>query len=198
LKQCTFRVACDVNNPLHGENGAAYIFGPQKGATPEMVKELDAGLEQFAFVTFRELRKDIQNVLGAGAAGGLGAAFAGFLDAQLLSGVDLLLVTVGMEAKMAGVDFVITGEGRLDGQTSMGKAPLGVAKLAAKQGIPVIALAGGVTGRASVLNELGITSYFSILNEPMTLEKAMETGVTYDNLRLTTKQLFRLIAAIKK
>lgn len=198
LKKCTFKIACDVNNPLHGENGAAYIFGPQKGATPEMVKELDAGLEQFALVTLREFGNCIQNIPGAGAAGGLGAAFAGFLDAQMLAGVDLLLNTIGMDAKMDGVDFVITGEGRLDGQTSMGKAPLGVAQLAAKHEIPVLALAGGVTKQASVLNELGITSYCSIINEPMTLEKAMDPIVTFENLRLTTNQLFRLIAAVKK
>lgn len=198
LKKCTFKIACDVNNPLHGENGAAYIFGPQKGATPEMVKLLDKGLEQFSLVTFREFGRDIQNVPGAGAAGGLGAAFTGFLDAQLFSGVDLLLDTIGMEEKLAGVDFVITGEGKLDDQTSMGKAPLGVAQLAAKYGIPVIALAGGVTQQASALNELGITSFFSIMNEPMTLENAMDPSVTFENLRMTSKQLFRLLAAVKK
>lgn len=187
-----------MNNPLYGENGASYIFSPQKGATPEMVKELDAGLKHFAEVTFRELNRDIQNIVGAGAAGGLGAAFAGFLDAQLLSGVELLLEILGMEEKLDGVDFVITGEGKLDGQTSMGKAPLGVAQLAAKHGIPVIALAGGVTQQASVLNQLGITSYFSIMNEPMTLGEAMEPRLTFNNLRLITRQLFRLIAAVKK
>lgn len=198
LKECTFKVAFDVNNPLYGENGASYIFSPQKGATPEMVKELDAGLKHFAEVTFRELNRDIQNIVGAGAAGGLGAALAGFLDAQLLSGVELLLEILGMEEKLDGVDFVITGEGKLDDQTSMGKAPLGVAQLAAKHGIPVIALAGGVTQQASVLNQLGITSYFSIMNEPMTLGEAMEPRLTFNNLRLITRQLFRLIAAVKK
>jgi glycerate kinase len=152
LKGCTFKIACDVNNPLHGENGAAYIFGPQKGATPEMVKVLDAGLEQFSLGTFRKFGRDIQNVPGAGAAGGHGAAFTGFFDGQPLSGVELLLDIIGMEEKLAGVDFVIMGEGKLDGQTSMGKAPLGVAQLAAKYGIPVIALAGGVTQQASALN----------------------------------------------
>lgn len=197
IKNCTFKVACDVNNPLHGKNGAAYIFGHQKGATTEMVKELDAGLEHFAHVTFRELNKDIQNIAGAGAAGGLGAAFAGFLDAELLSGVQLVLETVGLEDKISDVDLVITGEGKLDGQTSMGKAPLGVAQVALKHDIPVIALAGGVSKQAFTLNELGITSFFSITNEPMSLEKAMDSTNTFDNLRMTTKQLFQLLAAVK-
>ncbi|QOT00781.1 glycerate kinase [Brevibacterium sp. JNUCC-42] len=197
IKNCTFKVACDVNNPLHGKNGAAYIFGRQKGATTEMVKELDAGLEHFAHVTFRELNKDIQNIAGAGAAGGLGAAFAGFLDAELLSGVQLVLETVGLEDKISDVDLVITGEGKLDSQTSMGKAPLGVAQVALKHDIPVIALAGGVSKQAYTLNELGITSFFSITNEPMSLEKAMDSTNTFDNLRMTTKQLFRLLAAVK-
>lgn len=103
-----------------------------------------------------------------------------------------------VETQLENTDFVITGEGRLDGQTSMGKTPLGVAKMAAKHNIPVIALAGGVTRQASVLNDLGITSYFSIINEPMTLDRAMETEITFTNLRLAAEQIFRLIYAIKQ
>ncbi|WP_345893260.1 glycerate kinase family protein [Ferdinandcohnia quinoae] len=198
LRECTFKVACDVNNPLHGLNGAAYIFGPQKGATSEMIKSLDQGLMHFAELVSSVLIKNIQQIEGAGAAGGLGAAFAGFLNGQLLSGIDLILNTLGMEAKIESVNIVITGEGKLDGQTSLGKAPLGVARLAAKRGIPVIALAGGVTKQASTLNELGITSYFSIVNEPMSLGEAMDPKVAYDNLKMTTAQLFRLIFAMKK
>ncbi|GGB69678.1 glycerate kinase [Fictibacillus barbaricus] len=197
LEECNFRVACDVDNPLFGENGAAYIFGPQKGATPEMVRELDTGLRNFADVTYRDLDRDIQHMAGGGAAGGLGAAFAGFLDGQLLSGTGLLLEALKMEENMADVDLVITGEGRLDNQTSMGKAPLGVANLAAKRGIPVVALAGGVTHQANELNRSGITSFFSIVNEPMTLEKAMDTDVAFNNLRMTTRQLFLLISKLK-
>lgn len=194
LKSCTFKVACDVTNPLYGENGAAYIFGPQKGATPEMAKVLDAGLEHFAQIVSKELNKDIHRIAGAGAAGGLGAAFAGFLGGQLCSGVQLLFDTVRMEEKMKDVSFVITGEGKLDGQTAMGKVPLGIAKLAAKYKIPVIALAGGVTSQASTLNNLGITSFFSITNSPtMTLEEAMDPVTTFENLRMTTEQIFRLL-----
>ncbi|MET3697822.1 glycerate kinase [Bacillus oleivorans] len=197
LKNCTFTIASDVNNPLAGENGAAYIFGPQKGATPDMVQVLDRGLAHFAQVTLAQLSKDIQNIPGAGAAGGLGAAFAGFLHAEIHSGIDLLFAAVGIEAKMDGVDFVITGEGKLDGQTSMGKAPLGVAQLASRFQIPVIALAGSVTKEASVLNEKGITSFFSITNGPMPLEAAMDHANTFENLRITTEQLFRMIKAVK-
>jgi glycerate kinase len=197
LKECTFRVACDVNNPLYGPNGAAHIFAPQKGASPEMVKTLDEGLEHFARVVSGELDMDIHHITGAGAAGGLGAAFAGFLNARLQSGIQLVLDIIKLEENMQGVNFVITGEGKLDGQTSMGKAPLGVAELAHKHGIPVIALAGGVTEETEALNELGITSYFSIVPAPMPLEEAMDRRIAFHNLRLTTKQLFRLIQAIR-
>lgn len=198
LKECTFKVACDVNNPLYGSNGAANIFGPQKGATEEMIRELDKGLENFAQVVLQEFRKDIQQIAGAGAAGGLGAAFAGLLNAHLQSGIELVLEAMEMEKYLQGVNFVITGEGKMDGQTSMGKAPLGVAQLAKKYEIPVLALAGGVTEETAKLNELGITSYFSIVNAPMTLEEAMDPKVTYCNLKTTTEQLFRVIKAVNK
>ncbi|WP_313897598.1 glycerate kinase family protein [Bacillus litorisediminis] len=197
LINCTFKAASDVTNPLSGENGAAYIFGPQKGATPEMVQVLDKGLAHFAEVTLAQLDKDIQHISGAGAAGGLGAAFAGFLNAEIHSGIDVLFETVGMKEKMAGVDLVITGEGKLDGQTSMGKAPLGVAQLASQFNIPVIALAGGVTKEASILNERGITSFFSITNGPLSLEEAMDPVNAFGNMRMMTEQLFRLIKGIK-
>ncbi|TYR81492.1 glycerate kinase [Priestia megaterium] len=198
LKECTFNVACDVQNVLYGPMGAAYVFGPQKGAAPQMVKELDEGLEHFAQIVLKELQMDIHNRSGAGAAGGLGAAFAGFLKAQLQSGIQLVLETVQMEEKMKDADFVLTGEGKLDSQTSMGKAPLGVAQLAEKHHIPVIALAGGITEETAALNKLGITSYFSIMNAPMTLEEALDATVAFTNLHVTTSQLFRLIKAIKK
>lgn len=195
LKECMFKVACDVNNPLYGPNGASYTFGPQKGATPEMIQELDKGLKNFTEVVLHELSTDIHNIAGAGAAGGLGAAFSGFLKAKLQSGIELVLEITEMEKNMLGVDYVITGEGKLDGQTSMGKAPLGIAQLAQKHKIPVLALAGGINEETSILNELGITSYFSVVNAPMTLEEAMDSKVTYQNLRSTSNQLFRLVKA---
>ncbi|MDN7245193.1 glycerate kinase [Planococcus shenhongbingii] len=198
LATCHFRIACDVNNVLYGPTGAAPIFGPQKGATPEMVESLDAGLKNFAEVVWEQLGIDLQNLPGAGAAGGLGAAFSGFLQADLESGIELILELTAMEEKMQGVDFVITGEGKLDDQTAMGKAPLGVAQLAAKKGIPVIALAGAVPADASILNGLGITSCFSILNAPMSLEEAMNSEVAFNNLRGTAKQLFGLVQGVIK
>lgn len=197
LKECRFRVACDVKNPLYGPEGAAHIFGPQKGATPEMVEQLDKGLKHIAEIVLDTLKTDLNQIEGAGAAGGLGAAFSSFLHADLQSGIELVMEIIGMEKSMQGADFVITGEGKLDGQTSMGKAPLGVAELAQMHNIPVIALAGGITEETAVLNKLGITSYFSILNQPMTLEEAMDSKVAYNNLRATTNQLFRLIQAVR-
>jgi glycerate 2-kinase len=197
LLECTFKVACDVNNPLYGPLGAAYVFAPQKGANAEGVKVLEQGLTSFAHVVYRDQGKDLQTIPGAGAAGGLGAAFAGFLNATLQSGIGLVIDILGLEQRIREVNLVITGEGKLDEQTSMGKAPLGIAQLAGKYGIPVIALAGELTREVSSLNANGLTSCFSIVNAPMSLEEAMDKGVAYDNLRLTTNQLFRLIRAVR-
>lgn len=197
VRRCEFKIACDVNNPLYGPNGAAYVFAPQKGANSAMVEELDRGLNLFAGVAQRELGIDLQDIPGAGAASGLGAAFAAFLKAEMRSGLELVLDKIGLKESLASADFVITGEGKLDGQTSMGKAPLGVAALAHAQGIPVIALAGGITKEASALNDLGITSFHSIISAPMSLEQAMDPVETRYHLRSTTKQLFRLIHAVK-
>lgn len=197
LREAQFNVACDVTNPLHGETGAAYIFGPQKGATPEMVEELDQGLRNFARIASEDLGKDIQNPPGAGAAGGLGAAFIGFLEGELKSGIELILESVKMEEQIKGMDIVVTGEGKLDGQTSMGKTASGVAQLAKKMGVPAIALAGSITEEAADLNEIGITSYFSILTKPMTLNEAIDPDTARQNLQVTTAQLFRLIKAFK-
>ncbi|KYG60064.1 glycerate kinase family protein [Planococcus maritimus] len=198
LSEAQFNVACDVTNPLYGETGAAYIFGPQKGATPEMVEELDQGLRNFARIASEDLGKDIQNPPGAGAAGGLGAAFIGFLQGELKSGIELILESVKMEEQIKGVDIVVTGEGKLDGQTSMGKTASGVAQLAKKMGVPAIALAGSITEEAADLNEIGITSYFSILTKPMTLNEAIDPDTARQNLQVTTAQLFRLIKAFKQ
>lgn len=198
IKNCTFRIACDVTNPLYGPNGAAYIFGPQKGATSETVEELDKGLIHFAEVVKGCMNQDIHSIPGTGAAGGLGAAFLGFLNGTLQSGIEIVLDALQLEKHMEGADFVITGEGRLDGQTSMGKAPLGVSKLAHNKNIPVISLAGSTTRESSNLYEHGVTSYFSIINEPMSLEKAMHPEITLTNLQTVTSQIFRLIKATRR
>ncbi|MFP7254683.1 glycerate kinase [Terribacillus goriensis] len=196
LKECSFKVACDVDNPLYGSEGASHVFGPQKGATSEMIQQLDEGLKQFSSAAYKVLGENINDIPGAGAAGGLGAAFGGFLNGELQSGIDLVLEIIEMEKQIQGADFVITGEGKLDAQTSRGKAPLGVARLGKRYNIPVIALAGSVTEKTGILNGNGITSYFSIVNTPMSLEEAMNTEVAYNNLKLTANQLFRLIKAV--
>lgn len=197
LKNCEFYIACDVNNPLYGPNGAAYIFGPQKGADQKIVQELDEGLRHFSKVLKKQLDVDIHHFPGAGADGGLGGAFVGFLDGKLQSGTRLILDVLQIEKYLKAADFVITGEGRLDSQTAMGKAPSGIAQLAGNYHVPVIALAGGVTADSSALNDLGITSYFSIMNEPMALEQAMNTNKTYENLKCISNQLFRLIKTVR-
>lgn len=196
LKSCTFKVACDVNNLLTGRNGATYVFGPQKGATPEMVNYLDKGMFQFAKNVEKQLGFTINDIAGGGAAGGLGAAFSGFLNGTLQSGIDLVLQTINLEKHIEGSDYVITGEGRLDKQTTMGKVPVGVARLAAEKQIPVIALAGYITDEIEILNDHHITSCISIMNKPMSVDEAMKPENTKRNLATTTNQLFRLIKKI--
>lgn len=197
LDECNFKIACDVNNPLYGENGAAYIYGPQKGATPEIVKLLDEGLINFAEVVKKDLDKDIAQVPGVGAAGGLGFAFLGFLNSKLESGIKIILDEINLDEAVKGADIVITGEGRLDNQTAMGKAPIGVAKVAKKYGAKVIAIAGCTTDDAIKCNEEGIDAYFSIVNSAMTIEEAIKKENAIKNMTLTTTQIFRLIDAMK-
>lgn len=197
LDECNFKIACDVNNPLYGENGAAYIYGPQKGATEEIVKELDKGLKNFAEVVKDDLGKDIAHIGGAGAAGGLGFGFLGFLNSKLESGIKIILDEIKLEEVVKDADIVITGEGRLDNQTAMGKAPIGVAKLAKKHGAKVIAIAGCTTPDAVKCNEEGIDAYFSIVNKAMTIDEAMKKENATQNMIETTIQIFNLIKAVK-
>ena len=192
LKECEFLIACDVDNPLFGENGAAYIYAPQKGADAAMVKQLDAGLINFASVVSKHLGRELWNSPGAGAAGGLGFGFVSFLNATLKPGIDIITEEIGLERDMKGVELVITGEGRLDFQSSMGKTPCGVAKIAASYGVPVIALAGGISPCAGGCNERGIGAFFCILNEPMSLERAMEKETATQNLARVAEQAVRL------
>jgi glycerate kinase len=144
LKNVTVIVACDVTNPLTGSNGAAHIYGPQKGATPEQVEELDAGLRHIAAIWRDPLGKDVEMVPGAGAAGGLGGGLLAFCDAELRSGLDIVLEYVRFDQRVRGCDLCLTGEGRLDGQSLSGKAVLGVAKAAARHGVPTVALVGSL------------------------------------------------------
>lgn len=197
LDKCTFKVACDVNNPLYGENGAAYIYGPQKGATEEVVKELDNGLINFSNVVKSIIGEDKSKVEGSGAAGGLGFAFLSFFKSSLQPGIDIVLNEVNLEQWVKDADFVITGEGRLDNQTAMGKAPIGVAKLAKKYGSKVIAIAGSTTSDAIVCNEQGIDAYFSIVNSIMTIDEAIQKDNARRNIIDTVTQIFNLIKLLR-
>ena len=165
--------ACDVNNPLVGPTGASVVFGPQKGASGEMVDRLDAGLARWAEVVKRDLGKDVAGLPGAGAAGGLGAALAAFLDAELRSGIDIVLEAVGFDEHLKGADLVITGEGRIDEQTRFGKAVGGVLRHASAAGVPVVAVAGSCAGDLRPLYDAGLTAAFSIAPGPMSVAYSM-------------------------
>jgi len=226
----SFRIACDVTNPLCGPNGASAVFGPQKGATPEMVRELDSALARFAEVAEKgrvkgqrsevggqgsevrgrtvelpssavNLKPQTSNLKlslfpGAGAAGGLGFAFKAFLDAELVPGVDLILGETKLEDFVRDADVVITGEGRLDGQTVMGKAPIGVARIAKRHGKHVIAFCGCAGDDVEAVNAAGIDAFFPILRKVVTLEEALDKDNAAVNLTATAEQAFRLLKGI--
>ena len=193
LKECHIQVACDVNNPLCGENGSTYVYGPQKGVTEDMKKTLDEAMAHFARVTSETLENDYMNTPGAGAAGGLGYAFLAYTGAALTPGIELILDAVGLEEELSGADVVVTGEGRLDFQTAMGKAPVGVARLAKKYNAKVIAFAGSVTKEATACNKEGIDAFFPILRGVCTLADAMDPVAARNNMTATVEQVFRLL-----
>ncbi|OMP68365.1 glycerate kinase [Domibacillus epiphyticus] len=180
-------VACDVDNPLTGGKGASAIFGPQKGATPDMVKELDKSLAHYATIIERDLQKKIRNVPGAGAAGGLGGGLLAFLHAELKSGVDIVIEAAGLAEKIKGATLVITGEGKIDSQTIYGKTPIGVAKIAKKSGVPVIAIAGNVTPDSDVVYDYGIDAVFSIVPGAVPLSEALEYAM--NNVERTARNV---------
>lgn len=192
LSQCNFKIACDVTNPLCGFQGATYIYGPQKGVTSEMLPVLDAGMENYAKVTSQTIGKDNMNASGAGAAGGLGFAFLSYLNGELTPGIQLILNAVHLEDEMKNADVVVTGEGRLDHQTAMGKAPVGVAKLGKKYGAKTVAFAGSVTKEAVACNEAGIDAFFPIVRGISTLEEAMDPDNAKSNMTAAAEQVFRL------
>ncbi|MBO6230425.1 MAG: glycerate kinase [Ruminiclostridium sp.] len=196
LSECRFRIACDVTNPLCGDNGCSAVFAPQKGASPESLSVMDKWLAHFAELT-KTINPDADpDYPGAGAAGGLGFAFRSYTNAGLVPGVELVLQETNLESYIRNADIVITGEGRLDAQTAMGKAPVGVAKLAKKHGKPVIAFAGSVTKDAATLNECGIDAYFPILRTVCSLDDAMNPMNAAENLSETTEQVFRMIRTL--
>ncbi|MCS7252869.1 MAG: glycerate kinase [Armatimonadota bacterium] len=198
-KEAEFIVACDVDNPLTGEHGAAYVYAPQKGATPDMLPKLDANLRHFAEVVRQQLGVDVEHTPGAGAAGGLGAGLMAFLGAKLRCGTEIVFELVGLEERVMGADLIITGEGQIDTQTAFGKTPIGVAKLAKKYNKPVIAVAGTVGKGAEVVHAHGIDVVFSVINRPMTLKEAMDDvqnlltnfGEQLGRLILTLESMFK-------
>ena len=192
LKECHIQVACDVNNPLCGESGSTYVYGPQKGVTEDMKKTLDEAMAHFARVTSESLENDYMNTPGAGAAGGLGFAFLAYVGATLTPGIELILDAVGLEDELSGADVVVTGEGRLDFQTAMGKAPVGVARLAKKYNARVVAFAGSVTKEATACNKEGIDAFFPILRGVCTLADAMDPVNARNNMIATVEQVFCL------
>ena len=171
-------VACDVNNPLTGKQGASHVYGPQKGATPEMIEVLDANLAHFDKIVQRDLSKSVGNVQGAGAAGGLGAGLMAFLNASLKSGIEIVTEATELSKRFVGADLVITGEGQINFQTVFGKTPVGVAKVAKTHNLPVIAIAGSITDDSNGIYDAGIDAIVDIVPEPMSLETAIENATT--------------------
>ena len=196
LKECHFKIACDVANPLCGEQGCSAVFGPQKGATPSMIAEMDEWLARYAGLTKDKYPESDKNKAGTGAAGGLGFAFLSYTNAVLESGVKIVLEETKLEEYIKKADIVVTGEGRLDGQTVMGKAPIGVAGMAKKYGKRVLAFSGCVTEDAVLCNQHGIDAFFPILRSVTTLEEAMSPEKARENLAAAVEQVFRLIACL--
>ena len=193
LKDCEFKIACDVTNVLCGEQGCSAVYGPQKGATPSMIMQMDKWLNYYAALCKESFPRANPKQPGTGAAGGLGFAFLTFMNSSLESGIKLILEETRLEDYIKDADIVITGEGRLDGQTVNGKAPIGVAQLAKKYDKPVIAFSGCVTEEAIECNKHGIDAFFPILRSLITLQEALDPKVAKKNMVDTTEQVFRLL-----
>ncbi|MCK6927697.1 glycerate kinase [Enterobacter roggenkampii] len=192
LAECRIEVACDVTNPLTGKDGASAVFGPQKGATPEMIVTLDNALALYASVIARDLDIDVLNLAGGGAAGGMGAALYAFCGAQLRQGIEIVTDALHLADQVADADLVITGEGRIDSQTIHGKVPVGVAKVAKRFNKPVIGIAGSLTADVGVVHDHGIDAVFSVIYTICTLEDALENAG--ENVRMAARN----IAAVLK
>ncbi|NCF08501.1 MULTISPECIES: glycerate kinase [Kosakonia] len=193
LAGCRIEVACDVTNPLTGEAGASAVFGPQKGATPEMIARLDKALEHYAEIIASDLDIDVLNLAGGGAAGGMGAALYAFCGAELRQGIEIVTDALALDKHVRGADLVITGEGRIDSQTVHGKVPVGVAKVAKRYNIPVIGIAGSLTADVGVVHDHGIDAVFSVLYTICTLEKALENAG--ENVRMTARNVAAVLKA---
>lgn len=192
LAGCRIDVACDVTNPLTGKEGATAVFGPQKGATPEMIARLDKALEHYAQVIARDLDIDVLSLEGGGAAGGMGAALYAFCGAHLRQGIEIVTDALDLDRQVADADLVITGEGRIDSQTIHGKVPVGVAKIAKRYNKPVIGIAGSLTADVGVVHDHGLDAVFSVLYTICTLEEALENAS--ENVRMTARNV---AAAVK-
>ncbi|MBD5155974.1 MAG: glycerate kinase [Oscillibacter sp.] len=198
LRNCVFRVACDVTNPLCGPQGASAVYGPQKGADPEMTVRMDRALARYAALSKETFPQADALHPGTGAAGGLGFALRTFLNASLEPGVGIVLEETGLEDCVRDADVVVTGEGRLDGQTAMGKTPVGVAETAKKHGALVVAFSGCVTEDAGVCNREGIDAFFPILRSVLLLQEAMAPDIARKNLTAAAEQAFRLIRSSRE
>lgn len=187
LAECRIEVACDVTNPLTGEEGASAVFGPQKGATPEMITRLDTALEHYAQCVKRCLDIDVLTLEGGGAAGGMGAALYAFCGAELRPGIEIVTDALHLDKLVADADLVITGEGRIDSQTIHGKVPVGVARVAKRYNVPVIAIGGSLTPDVGVVHEHGLDAVFSVLYRICTLEEALRDAE--DNLFMAARNI---------
>ena len=192
LKEASFTVVCDVNNPFCGANGAAHVFAKQKGANNVMISDLDAGMQHLAKVIEKTTSKDIVNLPGAGAAGGIGGAFVAFTNATLKPGIELLLDVMDFDTQMQNADLIITGEGKADRQTTMGKAPFGILQRAKKQNIPVIMVAGSIED-IELINEAGFKAVFSTNPYPVSIEKAMEPDFAKQNITQVLSQISKIL-----
>ena len=197
LKNCTFNVACDVKNPLCGERGCSRVFSPQKGAKPNDIDIMDGYLLNYANLTKKLYPNSNKDLEGAGAAGGLGFALSSYLNAKLTSGINLILDTINFETIIKGADVVVTGEGRMDKQSAMGKTPFGIATRAKKFNIPVIAFVGSASSDSNYLNELGIDGIFPIVRGATSLQDAMNKENATINAELTAEQVFNFYKTIK-
>ncbi|WP_342322079.1 glycerate kinase [Kosakonia sp. BYX6] len=193
LAQCRIEVACDVTNPLIGKEGASAIFGPQKGATPEMIARLDKALAHYAKIIARDLDLDVLKLAGGGAAGGMGAALYAFCGAELRQGIEIVTDALALDEHVTGADLVITGEGRIDSQTVHGKVPVGVAKVAKRHNIPVIGIAGSLTADVGVVHDHGIDAVFSVIYTICSLEDALANAG--ENVRLTARNVAAVLKA---
>jgi glycerate kinase len=196
IKNCRFEVACDVTNPLLGEEGASAVFGPQKGATPELVEQLDNALAHYARIIRRDLDIDVLSIPGGGAAGGMGVALHAFCGAELRRGIEIVTEALGLDELVRDATLVITGEGRIDSQTIHGKVPIGVAKVAKRYNKPVIGIAGSLTKDVAVVHQHGLDAVFSVIYSICTLDDALENAA--DNVRMTARNIAAALAIGQK